>query len=196
MLTPAALAICRRAVHPLARSEAGGRGGTSSRESCARPVPPPPHGASWRSRDGTRRPPLTPPFDIGRGRSGLTPGTAGAPGMSEFRGGVRGHGEALSLWPPPGSRERGQTWHWDASGPGLPEGREGGHPCLRPAGHGRPGSARDPSRVTTGAGVAPQGRVLGQEVTFPAVTPPGCSCPTGNAEGTPRDAPVTPGMRR
>lgn len=139
--------------------------------------------------DGTRRPPLAPPFDIGWGRSGRTPGAAGAPGMSEFRGGVRGHGGELPLWPPPGDRERGLDLRWDAPRPGRPEGREGaGHPLPPPQTRG-PGRVRDPSRVsaragvTIGAGVAPQRRggalFWGQEATLPAVTPPRRRCHTG-----------------
>lgn len=93
--------------------------------------------------DGTRRPPLAPPFDIGWGRSGRTPGAAGAPGMSEFRGGVRGHGGVLPLWPPPGDRERGQTCVGTPHGRGALRGvKEQDTPCLRlrPAGRGGSGT--------------------------------------------------------
>lgn len=111
--------------------------------------------------------------------------------MSEFRGGLRGHGGGLPLWPPPGDRERGRICVGTPPWPGRPEGREGGgrplSPLSAPQTRG-PGRAGDPSRVT-GDVVALSVAVAfrGQEATLPAVTAPGRPCHTGRGHA---------GMRR
>ncbi|XP_064276806.1 FGFR1 oncogene partner 2 isoform X2 [Passer domesticus] len=92
LLAPAGFGIYRRAGRSLARfGAAEGRALARAVHGRYRPRPTVPPGG-----DGIRRPPLTPPFDIVRSRSGRTPGAAGVPGM-KLRTSLEEHQSALEL---------------------------------------------------------------------------------------------------